>query len=328
MRVPAYRKKTVGGHHYAVVTLNRKDHTLGKFDFPESHAKYRQLIARHVAGEEPQAADQPQIKDLALAYLEYAERYYLEGSEFAQMKRVVAPLYDLFGESLTKDFGPKQFQVVREHWCQDKSRSRQYVNKQMGRLKMILKWATGEGLLPPNNSTAIACIAGLKPGRTVLAESKPKTWVDPSKVDRTTEVMTPVLRDLVRFQRLTGCRPGEACAITPGIIDRSGDVCGMSVASRLLHRLRADQFHEAMVAGKCQAQDRAEARDWILGIAESVCERHDAHEAEAVRHYREQIRRLLPHYDGQRLGSQIATSRRLTSEQRSELLAMLDRLTR
>ena len=34
----------------------------------------------------------------------------------------------------------------------------------------------------------------------------------------------PVVADMVRFQRLTGCRPGEVCQIRPCDVDRSGEV--------------------------------------------------------------------------------------------------------
>ena len=34
-----------------------------------------------------------------------------------------------------------------------------------------------------------------------------------------------VVADMVRFERLTGCRPGEVCQLRPADLDRTGEVC-------------------------------------------------------------------------------------------------------
>jgi hypothetical protein len=48
-RIPTYR------HHkardYAVVSINGKDHYLGKYDSDESKEKYHRLIAEHLAAQ-------------------------------------------------------------------------------------------------------------------------------------------------------------------------------------------------------------------------------------------------------------------------------------
>jgi hypothetical protein len=36
--------------------------------------------------------------------------------------------------------------------------------------------------------------------------------------------LSRVVADLVRFQRLTGCRPGEVCSLTPSMVDRYNPV--------------------------------------------------------------------------------------------------------
>jgi integrase len=43
-------------------------------------------------------------------------------------------------------------------------------------------------------------------------------------VEATLPHLPPVTADMVRFQLLTGARPGEVCSLTPGAVDRSGDV--------------------------------------------------------------------------------------------------------
>ena len=48
--------------------------------------------------------------------------------------------------------------------------------------------------------------------------------VEDDVVEKTIGHLPLVVADMVRFQRLAGCRPGEVCAITPSLVDRSNDV--------------------------------------------------------------------------------------------------------
>ena len=43
-------------------------------------------------------------------------------------------------------------------------------------------------------------------------------------VDATLPHLSEVVADMIRFQRLTGCRPGEVCILRPCDVDTSGDV--------------------------------------------------------------------------------------------------------
>lgn len=61
-------------------------------------------------------------------------------------------------------------------------------------------------------------------GRTVAPETQKVTCVAQSVVNATLPEMTQVLRDMVCFQQLVGCRPGELCSITRSMVDRSEDV--------------------------------------------------------------------------------------------------------
>lgn len=57
-----------------------------------------------------------------------------------------------------------------------------------------------------------------------LRESQPVKPVADTLVEKTLAHTTNVVGDMIRFQRLTGCRPGEVCKIVPGMIDRSKKV--------------------------------------------------------------------------------------------------------
>lgn len=60
-------------------------------------------------------------------------------------------------------------------------------------------------------------------------ESKRITSVDHKLVKATLPHLTKVVADRVRFQQLTGCRPGEVCEIRPGMVDRSSEVWTITV---------------------------------------------------------------------------------------------------
>ena len=81
--IPKYR-------HYkpkdlAVVRIDGRDHYLGKFDSPESHERYRRLIAgwlipgARAPGENDgsRAPVSPTVNDVVLAFWRHAEKYYL-----------------------------------------------------------------------------------------------------------------------------------------------------------------------------------------------------------------------------------------------------------
>ena len=55
-------------------------------------------------------------------------------------------------------------------------------------------------------------------------ERSPVQPVDDAIVGATLKHATKMIRDMVRIQQLTGCRPGEVCAIRPGEVDRSESV--------------------------------------------------------------------------------------------------------
>lgn len=68
------------------------------------------------------------------------------------------------------------------------------------------------------------CVASLKANRTTARETDEIEPVPDAVVEATLPHLPPVVADMVRFQSLVGCRPGEVCAIKPCMVDRSFDV--------------------------------------------------------------------------------------------------------
>ena len=79
----------------------------------------------------------------------------------------------------------------------------------------------------------------MQAGRTKAVEPKPIGPVADATVDASLPKLPPVVADIVRLQRLTGCRPQEVCILRPCDLDTSGDVWSYRPAShKTQHRGR------------------------------------------------------------------------------------------
>ena len=65
-------------------------------------------------------------------------------------------------------------------------------------------------------------VAGLQKGRTPARETEPIQPVADAVVDATLPYLSRYVAGLIEFQRLTGCRPGEACQVRRSDIDTGG----------------------------------------------------------------------------------------------------------
>ena len=216
-RTPSYRlhKPT----RQAVVTLNGRDLYLGVYGSPESRAEYGRLIAewlsngrRLPAGLSKSAPDLT-VNELARDYLRWAEGYYRKGgvatSEVGNIKSAFRPLRQLYGHTQAREFGPLALKAVRQKMV-EADVSRTVVNDRCRRIRFVFKWAAEEELIPVLVYQALACVAGLQRGRTIARETAPVQPVEDAVVDATLPFLNRHVRGLVEFQRLTGCRPGEA----------------------------------------------------------------------------------------------------------------------
>lgn len=212
----------------ARVWLNGRWLTLGRYNSPESRQEYARVVAEHAVGGVPVSANSPTVNEVLLAYLRHAEGYYRrpDGSpthELAELKVTLRPVRELYGHTPAAEFGPLGLKAVRGRmveigWC------RTQVNRRVGRVKRAFKWAASEQLIPPSVYHGLQTVSGLQQGRTTVKESTPVLPVDPNTVAATTPFMPRHVAGLVRFQMLTGCRPGEACDLRHCDIDKTNAV--------------------------------------------------------------------------------------------------------
>lgn len=216
----------------ARVLIDGKVHYLGKWGSPEAEEAYCRIITqwKDKAGPfAPTDKDPVTIEEVTAAYYQFAEKYYgfdknKNRGDKHNLKAALAILNRLYGSRPAAKFGPLdlkgiQAEMVRLKW------SRSYVNHTVGRLKRVFKWAASEEMIPASVWHALVTVAGLKRGRTEASENEPVKPVPEDLVTKTKEHLRPVIRALIDFTLLTGCRPNEACQLRPCDIDRSNPKC-------------------------------------------------------------------------------------------------------
>jgi integrase len=234
-KVPAYVRHKASGQ--AVVRIGGRDHYLGVYGTDASHEKYERLIAQwramRRADVEPSAAigrdnyGALSVDAVLVGYLEFASSYYARDGkttqEYQEMTYALKPVRRLYGRTPARDFGPLALKSVREEMIES-GLARSLINARVNRIKRAWKWAVSEELLPPGAYEALRTVAGLRKGHTTARETAPIQLVAADVVDATLPHLPPVVADMVRFQRLTGCRPGEVCILRPCDVDRASDV--------------------------------------------------------------------------------------------------------
>lgn len=128
------------------------------------------------------------------------------------------------GATSVEAFGPVTLAKVREAMIDELDWSRKYINKQVNRIRSMIKWAAAQEIVDAAVAAAVRELVGLKKGRTRARETSPIRPVSDAIVDATLEALPDVVADMVRIQRLTSARPGEICSIASAEIDRTGDV--------------------------------------------------------------------------------------------------------
>lgn len=209
---------------------------LGPYGSPESHERYAEVIRQLLAGQEVTEAppkDGPSrtvaltVADLAARYLDHALGYYSKNGEptgeFPIVELAINAALSQFGSLQAASFGPLCLEEVRERMIAS-GLARTTINGRTRRIVAMFKWGAAKELVAPTVHQALAMVGGLRAGRTKAREAAPVRPVEDHVVEATIAELPEVVADMVRFQRLTGARPGEVCRLRPCDVDRSGEV--------------------------------------------------------------------------------------------------------
>jgi integrase len=228
-RVPSYRQHSSGQAH---VTLDGKDHLLGRYGSAESKEAYRRLIAEWLARHGQPAQEEEQepltVNDLILAYWKFAEDYYAfkdsdRGDAYC-LKDALRVVRSLYGRTPARDFGPLALKACRREMI-EKGWSRSYTNAQTDRVRRMFRWGASEELLPGNVYEGLRSVTGLRAGKTEARETAKVRPAPPEQIDAALPHLPPVVRAMVQFELLTGCRPDEVCRVRPLDIDTPNINC-------------------------------------------------------------------------------------------------------
>ncbi|MFP6666708.1 MAG: site-specific integrase, partial [Pirellulales bacterium] len=226
---PKYCKHKASGQ--AVVTIAGRDHYLGPHGTKASKIEYDRLIGEWLAAGRPSRetfqTNDLTVAELAAAYWKFANQYYRKNGKATMtvygVKVVLKHLRTMYGRSSAEEFGPLALKAIRQRMV-DSGLARTSVNNNIARIRRIFKWAASEEMVTAAVYQALMTVDGLRKGKSEARETAPVLPVADDVVEQTLAKLPAVVADMVRLQRLTGCRPGEVCILRPCDVDVSGDV--------------------------------------------------------------------------------------------------------
>ncbi len=182
-------------------------------------------------------------------------------TQLERIRQALRPVRELYGHTAAAEFGPKALKAVRERMlrlpcghCRGtgsvgaakrpelrrsgntdtacrrcagagvRGWARSLVNASIGCVKRAFRWGVAEELIPPSVHQGLQAVDGLRKGRSEARETRKVRPVAEADVAAVLPFLTPPVRALVRLQRLTAMRPGEAVILRPCDVDRSGRV--------------------------------------------------------------------------------------------------------
>jgi len=226
IRVPKYcRQREKGRPDRSYVKIDGKKRYLGNFGTSGSLAKYAKMIASvqqpdaNLLDQIPSSGHQVSISELLASYLEWAQGYY-DPPEYQNFIAVARLLREHAGTISASDFGPRRLKQLREAMIERKW-VRRSINKQIVRVRSIFRWGVENEIIAAGNLEALRAVRALREGRSRAREKPPVKPVPNSIFEATSAELSPMLKDMVKIQLLTGCRPGELLGMQPKLIDRT-----------------------------------------------------------------------------------------------------------
>jgi integrase len=167
------------------------------------------------------------IDDVIARYWSFVEQHYqkqgVPTGEVDNIRYALRPLHQLYGDTTADDFGPLKLKALR-HRMVEQRLSRRVINQRIGIIKRLFRWAVSEELVLPSVMQGLSSVSGLQKGRSAAKEREPVKPEDEAVVEATLPYLPPVVREMVDFQRWTGCRPGEVCQLRPNDVSRLGTI--------------------------------------------------------------------------------------------------------
>lgn len=236
---------------------------------------------------------------LVVRYLEFAAAHYGQTDEYRHLKSACSLLM-CFPDLLVSGLSPGHLLQLRQKLI-DAALGITTINQRIQRIQRILRWGVAEGLVPATVWQSCLAIDGLRRGRSAAGDPKTIAPVDPAHVLAVLPLLSPVVAAMVSLQRVTGMRTENLLALTPGQIDRRGQIWiyrplrhKSSYRGRSLEILLGPEAQRILAPfldrpGDCPCFSPKEADDWHR-------QRRQSSARIPGRQTRRQSRRLNPRY--------------------------------
>lgn len=229
-KTPLYRcQRRTQGRDLGFVEINGHRHYLGPHNTPQSLERYHRLIAEWMASGQTVTVNPQEITivELSNQFFRWAGGYYVRDGEptheLANITLALRPLKELYGHSKAADFGPRALKAIREKIIADGG-SRRYVNRQIGIIKRMFKWAVAEELIPSAIHHGLQAVTGLKFGRSGAREGEPVLPAADELIEPVKQRAPRQIKAMIELQLLTGARSGEIVIMRPCDVNRDAPV--------------------------------------------------------------------------------------------------------
>ncbi len=211
----------------------------GKADDPATMQRYRDFMAEWTrTGAIPApVARRGGAAPSALTVGGLAERFEKDPGNLpvgGYMRLALRELKERHGLTVLDEFGPKRLRNMLNDMAQrsvtrpdgtTKARyTRGTINQTLQAVKAVWRWGVAEELAPAVLWQTLKAVPGIKAGRTAAREPRKVRPVPVAAMEETLKHLPDALQAVVRLLDLTGARPSELLSLTPGMIDRTGDV--------------------------------------------------------------------------------------------------------
>ena len=227
----------------ARVRIDGKVIYLGPWDSPEAKANYHRLLVEWHgrAADEPAVTPPPRpsaapvpldepppagltLAELCLLWKAACEKKFTrkDGTTTSSLDgaQTVVRALEADGAMPAASFRARALVNVQARLVAE-GRPRATVNRTIKGVRRLFRWAVMMEHVPPEIITSLEAVDPLRKGQTDAPELPPVEVVPEEHVAATLAHLQRIPRDLVRFIRLVGCRPGEACTIRPMDVDTS-----------------------------------------------------------------------------------------------------------
>lgn len=231
-KLPGYLHHKASGQ--ARVRINGKDYYLGPYGSEESRVEYGNLIAKHASGimidpfKPSESTSGLTVEELVLVFMKHAEKHYLKNGkvtdEVACIKSAVDRLVILYGPTPAEKFGPLALKAVRQYMIDSKKMCRDFINKSIGRIRRVFRYAVENELIEPAVLQKLEAVAPLLAGRTEAFDHAPRKPVPQKHIDQVKAKVPERTKDIIDLILLTGSRPGELVNLTGELINRTSDI--------------------------------------------------------------------------------------------------------